>query len=79
MCEGGGNLRSEETGQQVSNDTTDGVLSEDIEGVINADPELDLRGQIAADATNDAEDDRCPRGNETGSRCDGNETLKQSS
>lgn len=68
--------RGEETGQEVSDDATDGVLSKDIETVVDSDPELDLGGQVAANATHNTKDDRRPRRDEAGGRRDGDETLQ---
>lgn len=68
------NLRSEETGQQVANDTTNTVDGKDIESLVNAHEELKLGGEVAADATNNTEDNRSPRGNETGTGGDSNQS-----
>ena len=47
---------------------------EDIEGVVGADEELELRRNIAAESTDNAEDDGRPGRNETRGRGDGDET-----
>lgn len=68
--------RSKETGQQVADNTTNGVLSKDIEAIIDSDPELDLGGQIASNTSNNAEDYSRPCGNVTGSRRNSNKSLR---
>lgn len=50
------------------------MLSKDIESIINLQPVFDLGGIIAGDATNNAEDDSRPGGNESRGRGDSNET-----
>lgn len=70
----GSYVRSEETGQEVADDATNGVLSEDIESLIDANEDLDLGGEVASSTTNDAEDDSSPGRDETGAGRDGNET-----
>lgn len=70
-----GYSRSEETGQQVANNTTNGVLSKDIEAFVNVDPELDLGGQIASNSSDNTKDHSSPCGNETGGGRDCNKSL----
>ena len=65
---------SEEGGEDVADDATDAVLGEDVESVIDSDPELDLGGEIAAGGAYDTEDNRRPGGNVSGRGRDGNET-----
>lgn len=69
------NLRSEETGQQVADDTTNSVLGKDIEAIVNADPELELGGQVAHNTANNTEDDRRPSGNVAGRWRNSNQAL----
>jgi hypothetical protein len=72
--DGGGNIRSEETSQEVADDTTDTVLSEHIEALINAKDKLELGAKVASDGADNTEDNSSPRGNVTSARGDGNET-----
>ena len=72
--QGSGNLRGKETGKQVSDDTTNTVLSEHVETLIDADEELDLRSKIASDTTDNAEDESRPGRDVAGSGSDGDET-----
>lgn len=74
-----GYSRSKETGQQVANNTTNGVLSKDIKALVNVDPELDLGSQVASNASDNTKDHSSPGRNETGSRSDGNKSLRISS
>lgn len=50
---------------QVANNTTDSVLREDIDGVVNADPKLDRCCQIAPAGTDDAKNHGGPGGDES--------------
>ncbi|KAK5632870.1 hypothetical protein RRF57_008583 [Xylaria bambusicola] len=73
MTESGKYLRGENTSEQVSNDPTNSVHCEDIEGIIGANEELELRSDVAADSTDNAENDSCPGGDETRGWCNGDE------
>jgi hypothetical protein len=66
-------VRSKDTREQVADDATNAVLSEDIHGLINANEELDLGGKVADDTANDTEDDGSPGGDVAGGRGDGDE------
>jgi hypothetical protein len=68
------NLRSEDTGAEVADDTANAVDSKDIEGLINTNEELELGGEVAADTTNNADDQSTPGSDETSTRGDGNKT-----
>lgn len=70
-----GNLRSEKSGQEISNDATNTVLGKDIESVIYANPKLDLGGQVARNPANDSVNDSRPGRDEAGSRCDSDEAC----
>jgi hypothetical protein len=59
-------IGSEEGVEDETDDTSDTVLSEHIHAVVNADPELDLGGEVGHDTGDDTEDDSSPRRNETG-------------
>lgn len=52
------------------------MLSEDIEAIVDANPELELRSQVADNAANNTENNGRPCGNVTRSRRDSNETLR---
>jgi len=54
-------LRGEESGEDVSNDSTDAVLGEDIESIIDSDDEFQLGGIVASSSTNNTVDDSSPR------------------
>lgn len=69
---GWGYERGEKTGEQVADDTANTVDSEDIESVIGAHDELELGGNVAADSTDNAENDSSPGRDVTGGRGDGN-------
>lgn len=68
------NLRSKDTSQQVSNNTTNTMDCEDIESFIDVENELQLGCKVACNATNNTEDDSGPRSDETGARSDGNQS-----
>lgn len=69
------NLAGGEEGVEDETDhAADTVLSEHIEGVVDAEEELDLGGKIAGDTGNDTENDGCPGVDETGSGSSSNET-----
>lgn len=65
-------VSGEEGVEDETNNATDGVFSEHIEGIVNSEVELDLGAKITADASNNAEDNRRPRGDKSGGRgsCD---------
>jgi hypothetical protein len=65
-------LRSEEGSQDVADQATNTVYSEDIECVVASEEVLQLRGVVASDTTADTEDDCGPGGDVSGSRGDGN-------
>lgn len=54
--------------------STDSVFSEHIERIVNANQELDLGGKVTANAGDNAEDNRRPWGDETGSGSGGHES-----
>lgn len=58
-------LRSKERGQEVADDSTDSVLAEDIERIVDPEHVLQLRGVIAADGAYDTEDNGRPGGHKT--------------
>lgn len=65
--------RGEKSGQQITDNTTDTMDGEDIEGIVGAHDKFELRGYVAADAADDAEDDSRPRRDVSGGRRDGHE------
>lgn len=52
------------------------MLGKDIKALVNVDPELDLGSQVASNTSDNTKDDSSPGGNETGSRSDGNKSLR---
>lgn len=58
-------IGGEESVEDETDDTADTVLSEDIEGIVNADEELDLGSEVAGDASDDTEEDAGPGVDET--------------
>jgi hypothetical protein len=64
----------EEGSQDVADETTDGVLGEDIKSVVDAEHELELGGVVGTCCSDDSVDDCSPGGNESGPGSDGNET-----
>lgn len=68
------NLRSKKTSQEVANDTTDTVLGKHIEAFIDTENKLELRSKVAADTTDDTEDESRPGGDVTSTGGDGDET-----
>jgi hypothetical protein len=75
-------IGSEETGQQISDQTANTVNGKDIEGIVDVKQELELGSIIASNASDHAEDDCSPGGNEptAGSDCDqsSNDTAAES-
>lgn len=67
-------LRRKKGGTHVSDEAADCVYGKDVEGVVAADQELQLRGIVAADASENTVYDRSPRRNKARSRCDSHET-----
>lgn len=65
---------SEESSEQVADQTANSVHGEDIESVIDFEKVLELGSVVAADTADNTEDNSRPGGNETGTRRDGNET-----
>lgn len=65
---------SKEGVEKQTNNATDTVLSEHVEGVINADKELELGAVIAHDARDNAESNAGPGGDNSGSGSGGNES-----
>jgi hypothetical protein len=63
----------EEAVEEEADDAADGVLGEEIEGVVDADPVLDLRRVVADGAGDDAEEDGGPEGDEAGGGGGGDE------
>lgn len=70
----GHDLRSKETSEQVADQTTNGVDSEDIQSIIHAKQELQLGGVVAGNGTDNTEDEGSPGSNETGARSDCDQT-----
>ena len=64
-------LRCEEACKEIANEASNGVYSENIEGVVDAEEELDLRAVIACRASGDTVDDCGPGGNISRAWCDG--------
>jgi len=69
-----GNLRSEDTGEEVADNTANTVLSKNIKRLVNANKELDLGGKVAENTADHAKDNGSPRGDETSSRGNCNKT-----
>lgn len=67
-------VRTKESVENESDHSTDCVLGEDIEGVVDANQEFDLGSEVTADTGDHAEDDGCPWRKETGSRSSGHES-----
>ena len=70
---GGIDVRGEQAGAQVTDQATDGVHREDIQCVIDAQQELQLRGVIARAAGQHTVDDRAPGGHVSGPGRDGHQ------
>ena len=68
----------EERGEDVADKTSNGVLGEDIEGVVDAEDELELGGIVGACGSDDSVDDCRPGGHESGTGSNGNETSHNS-
>jgi len=64
----------EETGEDIADETANGVDGEDIESIVNSEEELELGGIVGTSGANDTEDHCCPSGHETGTRSDGHKT-----
>jgi hypothetical protein len=64
----------EESREDVADETTDGMLGEDVESIVDAEDELELGGVVGTGGSDDTVDDSGPCGNETGSRSDGYKT-----
>lgn len=70
-----GNVGSgEDTGEEVTDDTANTVLSEDIKSVVDVDEELELGGVVAGGASDNTVDDSSPGSDETRAGSDGDET-----
>ena len=54
---------SEEAGQDVADETSDGVHGEDVKRVVDAENELELGGIVGTCCSDDAIDDGRPGGN----------------
>ena len=67
-------IGTEEGVENETDDTTDSMLSEHIESVVNLDHELDLGAKVASDTGGDTEDNASPRGDDTGGRSSSDET-----
>jgi hypothetical protein len=67
-------VSSEEGGQDVANETSNGVLGEDIKSIINAEDELELSGVVGTGGTENTVDDGGPGWDETRARSNGNES-----
>ncbi len=70
-----GYKRGEKTGEQVSDDTTDSVDGENIESIIGAHEELEFGSDVAADSTDNTENESRPRRDKAGGRGDGDEAC----
>ena len=64
-CRGGGAHLREEAGEDVADDTADGVAREDVEAVVVAEQELELRRPVAQRARHEAEQHRRGRADES--------------
>lgn len=67
-------VRGEEGVEDEADHSADSVLSEHVERIIDANEELNLGGEVAADAGDDSEQDRGPRRDEAGRRSGSDET-----
>lgn len=67
-------VRGKDTSQQVSDDSSNTVLSEDIEGVVNVDEELELGGVVACGSSDNTVDNSGPWWDVSRSWSDGDET-----
>lgn len=67
-------ILGEETIEEEADDASNGVLSEKIEGVVDADPVLNFSGVVADCAGDDTEDDGCPDGDVARRGCGSDET-----
>lgn len=67
-------LRGKDASQEITNNTADTVLSEDIEALINSKNKLELGGKVAADAADETKDKSRPGGDVTSTGGNGNET-----
>lgn len=66
-------LRSEEGGQDVTDETANAMHSEDVKSIVAAKEVLQLGRVIASDSTNSAENNRRPSWNVTRSRSNGDQ------
>lgn len=67
-------LLGEETSHAVSDDSSDGMGSEDIEGFVHSNEELDPGGEVASDGSDESDGDSGRGLDETGGRGDGDKT-----
>ncbi len=67
-------IGSEEGVEDQTDNAADSVFSEHIEGVVNANEELELGAKIASNAGDNTESNAGPWGDETGGRSGGDET-----
>lgn len=65
---------SEQTGEEISDKTTNTVDGEDIEGIINVEKELEFGAIVACDGSDHTEDDGSPSWDETTAGGDGDQT-----
>ena len=69
----GEDSRSEDTGQDVANHTTNTVDGEDVKSIVNTNQELELGGEVAADTADDTNNNGTVSGDEAGGRGNTNE------
>lgn len=67
-------LRSKDTRHDVACHTADAVDGKDVEGIVDANEELELGGKVAANGTDDADDEAAPGSDETRSGRNRNKT-----
>lgn len=67
--------RCKQASQQVTDDATHGMLGEDVQAIVNANPELDLCCQIADNGPNNTKYHCSPCGDKSRSRRDSNKSL----
>ena len=67
-------ISGEESGEDVANETSDSVLSEDIKSVVDTEDELELGCVVGSCGSHNTVDDCCPGWDETRTGSDGYET-----
>lgn len=67
-------ISGEEGSEDVADETANGVLSKNIQSIVDSEEELELGGIVGACGSDNTIDDSGPGGDITGARSDGNET-----